>query len=257
MIAPARLSRATAGASADGTCSANNLVPPVVRKSRVAIVSLIVIGKPQSGGTSAPRMFVCSAARAASKASGANVTMAFRLGFNSSARRKYAAHASTGETSCARMSASSCTAVNDVNSAVSCSLPLCLFLVRLRQQFDKLARGCAERAVAAIDEADGACPFGFRKRDDGELPAPLFINDARTRHNCDAEADFDRAFDRLDIVELGHLMHADAVRAQDAVGRLARRDVALKEDEVQSIKFARAHLLLPGERMFGRADEHK
>src|ERR1041384_4253437 len=176
MIAPARLSRATAGASADGTCSANNLVPPVVRKSRVAIVSLIVIGKPQSGGTSAPRMIVCSAARAASKASGANVTMAFRLGFNSSARRKYAAHASTGETSFARMSASSCTAVNDVNSAVSCSLPLCLFLVRLRQQFDKLARCGAERAVSPLHEADGACASVLRKPDRGPFPPRLFIN---------------------------------------------------------------------------------
>src|SRR5205085_1529189 len=194
MFAPARRRRATAGASANGVYSANNLVPPVVRKPRVAIASLIVSGRPQSGGTSPPRMSRRSASRAASNASGANVTMAFRRGFNSSARRKYAAHTSTGAT--------------------------------------PRPRGCAERAVAAIDETDRARPFGFGERDDGELAASLFINHARTRHNRHAEADFDRALDRLNVVELGHLMNIDAVRAQDAVSRLARRDVTLEQDEV-------------------------
>src|SRR5205085_7584760 len=224
MFAPARRRRATAGASAAGTCSANKRVPPVVRKPRVAIVSLIVSGRPQSVGTSPPRMSRRSASCATSNASGANVTMAFRRGFNSSARRKYAAHASTGETSCARICASSRTAVIDVSSLVSCLILSTYFFACLRQQFDELARGCAERAVAAIDETDRARPFGFGERDDGELAASLFIKHARTRHNRHAEANFDRALDRLNVVELGHLMNTDAVRAQDAVGRLARRD---------------------------------
>src|SRR5436305_1839329 len=43
------------------------------------------------------------------------------------------------------------------------------------QQFDELARGCAERAVASVDDADRALPLGLGERDDGELAAALLV----------------------------------------------------------------------------------
>src|SRR5438270_410093 len=43
------------------------------------------------------------------------------------------------------------------------------------RQFDELARGCAERAVASVDDADRALPLGLGERDDGELAAALLV----------------------------------------------------------------------------------
>ncbi len=77
------------------------------------------------------------------------------------------------------------------------------------------------------------------------------------RDDGEAEADLDRALDRLDVVELGDAAHRDAVRAQDAVDRPARRDVALEEDEVLILQIGGAQFFAPRERVARRADEHE
>src|SRR3954453_3253021 len=53
-MAPARRNDATTGASTVGTCSASSVAPPVERRPAVARASLIVTGRPCSGGSGPP-----------------------------------------------------------------------------------------------------------------------------------------------------------------------------------------------------------
>ena len=55
--------------------------------------------------------------------------------------------------------------------------------------------------------------------------------DGRLGQDGDAGADLDHALDGLDVVELHHVADLHAVAAQQAVGLLARRDVALVADQ--------------------------
>src|SRR5215210_6217527 len=73
----------------------------------------------------------------------------------------------------------------------------------LAQQFDELSRGRAERAVAAVDDADRARPLRLGQGDDGQLAAAPLVAHAQAGHYRQPEADLDGPLDRLDVVELG------------------------------------------------------
>src|ERR1051325_9043632 len=110
-----------------------------------------------------------------------------------------------------------------------------LSLVTVFKQLDEFTGGSAERAIAAVDDADGSRPFGPGEGDDGELAAALFVNDTRAGHEAEAEADFDGALDRLDIIKLGDAANRYAVRFQYPVCGAPCRDVALEEHEVLAL----------------------
>src|ERR1700755_336889 len=111
------------------------------------------------------------------------------------------------------------------------------------QKLYELARGRAQNAVASVDDSDRALPIRFGERDDGELLRALLVEHRRARDYRDAEAHFDRALNRLDVVELGRALGGDAVRAEYPVGRATRRDVALEVHEALPLQLRRAEFL--------------
>ena len=53
-------------------------------------------------------------------------------------------------------------------------------------------------------------------------------SDGGLGHDRETKADLDRAFDRLDVVELRHLFYLDLVLPKDAVHRFSGRHIALE-----------------------------
>jgi hypothetical protein len=107
---------------------------------------------------------------------------------------------------------------------------------------DELFRGNRKRSVCSINHADGSNPIFFGEFGDGELSIFFFVDDRRVRDDCQTEADFDRAFYRFDVVELGDFADIDSVGFENFIGCLARRDVALEEDEIASFEFRNFYL---------------
>src|SRR5499426_2275345 len=123
------------------------------------------------------------------------------------------------------------------------------------QRLDELARRRAEDLALAVNDADGAREdaFGEVQRDE------LFIADLIC-HGClgqdrNADADLDRALDRLDVVELHHAIDLDLTLFEYAVNRLARRDVSLEGDEIFPGERLDAHSMASRQLMFGVAND--
>ena len=112
ITAPALRARSTAGASNAATLSAVDFEPNVHRTPSIAIRSLTEIGSPCSRPGGSPSITAFSADRAASRAtSSVTVTKLFSPGSTSSRRARLWSSNSTGETSFARTSSRSSTAL--------------------------------------------------------------------------------------------------------------------------------------------------
>src|SRR5262249_53089821 len=83
-----------------------------------------------------------------------------------------------------------------------------------------------------MDDSDGTREHAFGEVEcDQQLVFDL-IRDGGFRQDRHPDADFDRTFDGFNIVKLHHVIYRDPVLFEDAVDGLARRDVALKGDEI-------------------------
>src|SRR5262245_46400880 len=110
------------------------------------------------------------------------------------------------------------------------------------QRLDELTRRRAEDFALAMNDADGAREDAFGEVQRDELFIADLVRDRCFGQDRNADADLDRALDRLDVVELHHAIDLDPLLFEDAVNRLARRDVALEGDEI-----------FPGERLDAHA----
>src|SRR5579875_3638172 len=125
------------------------------------------------------------------------------------------------------------------------------------QELDELRRRRREVLALAVDDPERPQEGLVGDVDHGErLRAQLGLHDGlgQQRH---AAPDLDHPLDGLDVVELHHVAHVDAVAAEDAVGLLAGGDVALEADHRLAGELRDRHLAVTGERMPGRADEHE
>src|SRR5271170_4129803 len=83
------------------------------------------------------------------------------------------------------------------------------------------------------------------------------VLDRQSRHDRDAESDFDRPLDGLDIVELERVLRLDAVIAQDPIGRLAGWYIAFEADKALAFELTEAHLGMLRQRIVGRHHQHQ
>src|SRR5262252_5857117 len=102
------------------------------------------------------------------------------------------------------------------------------------QRLDELARRRAEDLALAVNDADGAREDAFGEVQRDELFIADLVGDGGFGQDRNADADLDRALDRLDVVELHHAIDLDLVLFEYAVNGLPRRDVSLEGDEIFS-----------------------
>src|SRR5207245_2602822 len=123
MTAPAARSRPTTTASSSGTASANSREPPVVRRPRVKMTSLIDSGTPCRAPNGSALVTAITASRAPRRArSWATRQNALRRGFSASIRASTASVSSTGEICFDRMRAASSVAGRHTNSSTFLSI---------------------------------------------------------------------------------------------------------------------------------------
>src|SRR5260370_15629770 len=98
------------------------------------------------------------------------------------------------------------------------------------QHLDELPRSRAEDLTLAVN--DGNWPSeALREIHRSKRASSNFVLNRCPRNDCHTKVSFDGLLDRLDVVELHHVLHGDAAVSKYLVDGLASRDVALKPDK--------------------------
>src|SRR5262245_9443817 len=105
-----------------------------------------------------------------------------------------------------------------------------------------------------MNDADGAREDAFGEVQRDELVITALVGDGGFGEDRNADADLDRALDRLDVVELHHAIDLDLVPFEDAVNGLARRDVTLEGDEIFPGEGLDAHAMAARQLVFRAAN---
>src|SRR5262245_8441573 len=108
-----------------------------------------------------------------------------------------------------------------------------------------------------MNDADGARENALGEVQSDELFVTDLVRDRGFGQDRNADADPDRTFERLDVVELHHLTDLDLAVFEDLVHRLARGNVALEGDAILSGERLDAHTAAAREPVYRIAYDHE